>query len=156
MSLATRVQWYLNSHDIDYEIVHHPHSSSSLDSGAKAHLPAGRIAKCVLLEDERGYVLAVLPAACRLSLDAIEGLLHRRLALASEAELGELFEDCEVGAVPAVGAAYNVPMLIDDCLLRLPDLYFEGGDHEDLVHLDAPAFQKMVRGAPHGCIRYTN
>ncbi len=154
MSLATRVQWYLDSHHIDYEIVHHQHSSSSLDSGAKAHLPAGRVAKCVLLEDERGYVLAVLPAACRLSFRAIGDLLDRRLELATEAELGAVFGDCEVGAVPAVGAAYNVPMLIDESLLRMPDLYFEGGDHQDLVHVAAPAFQEMVRNAPHGRIGY--
>jgi Ala-tRNA(Pro) deacylase len=152
MSLATRVRWYLDSHDIEYDIVHHDHSSSSLDSGRKAHVPAGRVAKGVLLEDERGYVLALVPAACRLELGAIEDLLHRRLELASEAELEQIFGDCELGAIPAVGDAYNVPMLVDDSLLRLPDLYFEGGDHEDLVHVGREAFQELVKKASHGHI----
>ena len=45
-------------------------------------------------------------------------------------------------------------MLVDESLLGMPDLYFEGGDHEDLVHVDGPAFQKMVEGAAHGRIGF--
>ena len=152
MSLATRVRWYLDSQHIEYDIVHHEHSSTSLDSGRKAHVPVGRVAKGVLLEDERGYVLALLPAACRLEFGAIENLLHRRLELAGESEIEDIFGDCEPGAIPAVGDAYNVPMLVDDSLLRLPDLYFEGGDHEDLDHVGGEAFRELVKKASHGHI----
>ena len=152
MSLATRVRWYLDFHQIEYDVVHHEHSSSSLESGQKAHVPAGKVAKGVLLEDERGYVLALLPAACRLEFRAIEDLVHRRLELAGEPELADIFRDCEVGAIPAVGGAYNVPMLVDESLLGLPDLYFEGGDHEDLVHLGGTAFRQLIGKANHGHI----
>ena len=150
MSLATRVRWYLDFRHIDYDVVHHEHASTSLESGRKAHLPPGKVAKCVLLEDERGYVLAVLPAACRLNFNAISEVLDRRLELATEAELEDVFSDCERGAVPAVGDAYNVPMLVDDSLLRMPDVYFEGGDHEDLVHVQRQAFRELTRNARHG------
>ena len=152
MSLATRVRWYLDSHHIEYDVVHHEHSSTSLDSGRKAHVPAEKVAKGVLLEDERGYVLALLPAACRLEFSAIEDLVHRHLELAGEPELEDIFGDCELGAIPALGDAYNVPMLVDDSLLRLPDLYFEGGDHEDLVHVGGEAFRELVKKASHGHI----
>ena len=153
MSLATRVHWYLDHHHIDYETVHHAPVKTALEAGLRAHVPPGRVAKCVLLEDERGYVLAVLPAACRLSFDAICGVLDRRLDLASESELDEIFSDCAHGAVPALGDAYNIPMLVDDSLLRMPDVYFEGGDHEDLVHVQGQAFLELMRTAQHGRIR---
>lgn len=153
MSLAKRVRWYLDSHHVDYDVVHHDHASSSLESGRKAHVPPGKVAKGVLLEDERGYVLALVPAACRLELAAVEGLIHRRLELAGEPELEDIFRDCELGAVPPLGGAYNVPMLVDDSLLGLPDLYFEGGNHEDLVHVGADGFRRLVAQAPHGHIR---
>lgn len=154
MALANRLKWYLDSQGIEYEVLHHAHSSSSLDSGRKAHLPTGRIAKCVLLEDEYGYLLAVLPAPCHISFRAIAQLMHRRLELASESELSWIFGDCEVGAVPAAGEPYNLPMLVDESLLRMPDLYIEGGDHEDLVHLRVDAFRKLVGNAKHGRIGY--
>lgn len=148
--IASRIKWYLDAHGICYEVVHHEHVESSLESARAAHVPVGRVAKCVLLEDEHGYLLAILPASCRLSLGRVREQLRRRLELASEAELGLLFGDCEIGAVPALGAAYGIPTLIDDSLLRMPDVYFEAGDHEDLVHLSGSAFRALLGDAKHG------
>lgn len=62
MTLAIRLRWYLDSHGIDDEVIHHDPSHLSTDSGRKAHVPTGRVFKSVLLEDERGYVLA-MPSA---------------------------------------------------------------------------------------------
>lgn len=153
MSLSKRVHWYLDHHHIDYHIVHHDPAKTSLEAGLRAHVPPGRVAKCVLLEDERGYVLAVVPAACHLSFEAIGEVLDRNLELATEPELKELFPDCVPGAVPALGDAYNIPMLVDESLLRMPDVYFEGGDHEDLVHVQGDAFRELMSRARHGKIR---
>ena len=100
MSIAPRLKWYLESHHVDYELVHHRHSASSMESARTAGVPSGRLAKCVLLEDERGYVMAIIPASCRLELAEVERELDRHLELASEAELGEIFAGCELGAVP--------------------------------------------------------
>lgn len=156
MSLATRVQWYLDHHECDYEVVHHPRSRSALESSSMAQVPPGRVAKGVLLEDERGYLLALLPAACQLDFDAIREATDRRLTLASVGELRRLFPDCAEGAVPALGSAYNVPMLVDDALLRLPDVYFEGGDHEELVHVEARTFADLMSRVDHARIGWPN
>lgn len=152
MSLAIRLRWYLDSHGIDYEIIQHAHSHSSRDSGRKAHVPEGRVVKSVLLEDERGYMLANVPAACRINFDAVEELTHRDLELASESETEDIFMDCERGAIPAVGDPYNIPMLVDESLLQMPDVYLEGGDHRELVHLQRDAFRTLMQSAAHGRI----
>lgn len=156
MSLATRVRWFLDHNHIDYDILHHEPSMTALEAGLRARVPAGRVAKCVLLEDDRGYLLAILPAACHISFNAIVDLLDRRMDLATEPEIDEVFSDCALGALPAIGRAYNVPMLVDDSLLRMPDVYFEGGDHEDLVHVGRDAFHKLMEDALHGRIRRLN
>lgn len=156
MPIARRLKWYLDSHDVPYEVLHHTRTSSARDAARSAHLPSGRVAKCVLLEDERGYVLAIIPASCRVNLHGIEELLGRRLELASEAELSDIFGDCELGAVPATGLPYNVPMVVDESLLRLPDLYFEAGGHEDLVHVTDLAFGMLAPRARHGRISQLN
>jgi Ala-tRNA(Pro) deacylase len=150
--IATRLKWYLDVHRICYEVVHHEHVNTSRGCARAARLPEGRVAKCVLLEDERGYLLAILPASRRVDLTRIRRQLKRPLALASESELGLVFGDCEVGAVPALGRAYGIPTLVDDSLLRMPDLYFEAGDHEDLVHLSGSAFRALLGNALHGRI----
>lgn len=152
MSIASRLKWYLDTRGVCYEIVHHAHSQSSLESARAARVPRGRVAKSIVLEDERGYLLAILPASCRLDMRRVRRSSRRPLQLASEAELGVLFEDCEMGAVPAIGRAYGIPALIDDCLLRMPDLYFDAGDHEDLVHLSGSAFRALLAGSEHAPI----
>jgi len=152
MGIATRLKSYLDSHAVCYEVVHHTRSSTSLQSARAARLPHGRVAKCIVLEDERGYLLAILPASCRLDMKAVRRRMKRRLHLATEADLEVLFEDCEVGAVPAIGRAYGIPALIDESLMRMPDLYFDAGDHEDLVHLSGTAFRALLRGSDHGPI----
>jgi len=150
MAIARRLKWYLDAHGVDYEVVRHAHVSTSLEAAHAAHLPEGRVAKCVLLEDERGYMLAIVPASCRVSLEELGQQLDRNLDLATEPELESLFGDCELGAVPAANEAYGIPAVIDDSLLRLPDLYFEAGDHEELVHVSGEMFRKLGRRARHG------
>jgi len=149
MAIASRLKGYLDSRGICYELVHHEYSATSLTRARAAGIPQGRIAKSILLEDEHGYLLVLLPASCRLALEQVRERLHRKLELASEEELAALFEDCALGAIPAIGPAYGVPTLIDDPLLRMPDVYFEGGDHEDLVHLSGMAFRALLADAPH-------
>ena len=43
-------------------------------------------------------------------------------------------------------------MVVDESLLRLPDLYFEAGNHEDLVHVSDRAFARLARSAMSGRI----
>jgi len=71
------------------------------------------------------------------------------LELASEDELGEIFVDCEVGAVPPLGRAYGIPMVYDEGLTSLANVYFEGGDHEDLVYMGGAEFMLLLGDSPH-------
>lgn len=156
MSLAFRVRRLLDRYELAYEVVPHAPSQTSLEAARNAHIPPGRLAKGVLLEDERGYVLALLPAACHLEFDRVEALTRRSLELATEPELDTIFPDCAHGAVPATGGAYGLSMVVDDSLLRMPDVYFEAGDHEELVHVERDAFGMLVGRASHGRIAAPN
>ena len=39
---------------------------------------------------------------------------------------------------------------MDDSLGNGEDVYFEGGDHATLIHVDADQFDKMMGSARHG------
>lgn len=150
MSIARRLKWYLDAQGATYELLSHAHSSTSEETARNAAIAPRRLAKPVLLEDDRGYVLAVVPASHRVDLAELSAQLHRDLALASERDLAELFHDCEPGAMPALGPPYRIPTVYDDALCELDDVYFEAGDHEDLVHMDATTFLRLLRGSLHG------
>jgi len=150
MAIARRLQWYLDAKGVRYDVVPHPHSSSSLETARQAHVPADSLAKAVLLEDERGYVMAIVPASHRIDLGRLNQQLHRELELAREREIADLFHDCDRGALPALGSPYRVPTVYDDALSAVPEVYFEAGDHEDVVHLRGGDFLTLLEGSLHG------
>src|SRR3546814_9523656 len=67
-----------------------------------------------LLEDEDGYVLVAVPASCHVQLGKVARLLKHPVGLASETEAAELFADCARGALPPVGDAYGIDMVVDE------------------------------------------
>lgn len=60
------------------------------------------------LEDDKGYLMAVLPATHKVDLGVVRHQLKRELGLATESELADLFKDCEPGAIPPLGKAYGI------------------------------------------------
>jgi Ala-tRNA(Pro) deacylase len=150
MPIAKRLQWYLDAKGVQYDVLPHPHSSTSLETARQAHVPANCLAKPVLLEDERGYVMAIVPASHRIDLERLNQQLNRELELAREREIAELFHDCDQGAMPALGSPYRVPTVYDDALSTASEVYFEAGDHEDVVHLRGGDFLRLLEGSLHG------
>jgi len=136
---------FLGMHDVSYETIAHRHSLTANQTATEAHVPRHSVAKAVLFCDEDAYVLAVVSACRRVDPAALSALLgQRKLSLASEDELAYLFPDCELGAVPAVGAAYGLTSVIDAALLGEDEIYLEAGDHQSLVHITGRDFRRLM------------
>ena len=148
MTIAASVREYLAHEGVEYSTITHSRTRDSSHSAQAAHVPGDRLAKCVMLGDDNGYLMAVIPSSHRLDLTALRNELHRDLGLATEREIMELFKDCEPGAVPPLGCAYGIEMVLDQSLGDTPDAYFEGGDHESLVHVSGRDFLKLMADAP--------
>jgi len=149
MSTAPKLTQYLTSVGARYELVAHDTTMSSMRSAEACHISADSLAKAVVLLDDDGYLLAVLPASHHLRFDDLEEQGHWPVRMATEEEIGELFPDCARGAVPPVGAAYGLKTLVDESIVELPEIYFEGGDHTTLVHMSGPTFDRIMAGAEH-------
>lgn len=147
MSMAPTLHQYMQAHDCDFEIVMHRHARCSAESARSAHVPAAQLAKPVMLEDERGYLMAVLPADRHIDLDLLARHTGRQLQLAKEFAFAPLFRDCELGAVPPAGPAYGIETVLDDSLRDLVEVYFEAGDHEELVRMRTEQYLAMMDGA---------
>lgn len=154
MAIASTIKQFLKEHHVAYDVVVHPRTLSSMETAAEAHVPGNRLIKCVVIEDEAGYLMVALPSTHRLELGQLHRQLQRNFGLATERELAELFKDCEVGAIPPLGAAYGIETLVDDSLLEQDDIYFEAGDHEELIHVSGKQFQNLLAGARHGRYSY--
>ena len=153
MYLSNTITSYLGKREVDYEFVAHRHSITAGESAKKAHVPRHQLAKGVLFCDDQSYLLAVVPASSRVDPAALAALLHvDELMLASEDELVMMFSDCEIGAVPALGAPYGVPSVVDAALLTEPAVFLEAGDHRNLLRVGGNDFRRLMHGVPRGVI----
>ena len=150
MAMAITLQSYLQHSDASYEVGPHPHSASSRETAMAAHIPANHLAKSVILGDDMGtYLMAVLPASSQVEVGRLGLHYGRKLHLASEREVADLFTDCETGAIPAIGQAYGLMTVIDEAVVEGDDVYFEAGNHEDLIHMGTYSFLDLMREADH-------
>lgn len=150
MSISETVASYLAEHQVDYELVPHPRTYTSHDTAEVAHVREDHIAKAVVVKDQQGFGMVVIPASEWLKLHALQEETGREFVLAYEPEVDELFPDCQPGAIPPLGQAYGVETLLDERLTSLANLYFEAGDHEHLVHVDGESFHSLLKGIRHG------
>lgn len=150
MAVAATLREYLNRWGVEYEIIPHARTGSSLETAEAAHVPGDKLAKCVMTEDYRGYLMIVVPASHEVEFSRLDEQLDRRLALATEEELADIFADCELGAIPPLGEAYGVDVAVDCRLAECDDIYFEAGDHAELLHLRGEDFRDLMAGAEHG------
>jgi Ala-tRNA(Pro) deacylase len=152
MALARILQDYLDQSHVRYRTQAHTPTLSASRTAQVSHVSGEKIAKAVLLRQEDGYTLAVLPATHHLRLEAGNGALGAPVSLASEQEIREIFSDCALGAVPPIGTPYGLDVLVDDSLMELDEIWFEGGDHATLVCVAASGFEKLTEGARHARI----
>ena len=149
MAIATTLQRHLKDKGVAYRLVHHSHAGSSMETAEIAHVPGDALAKGVVLMDDAGPLLVVVPSDYHVELDTLNRLLDRDLAFVREDALAVIFPDCEPGAVPPIGRAYSIRTLWDPeaSLGRQERVYFEAGDHTTLVQVSGEAFHELMAEA---------
>lgn len=146
MAIAATVEEYLRVKGVEYDLVTHPHTHASWETAHLARVRGNYIAKAVVLADEQGYLMALVPATHHIQLAWLDEILGRHLGLVTEEDLSSLFPDCEVGAVPPFGPAYGVRTVVDESLFELPELFLEAGDHQSLVQMSGRQFRALMYG----------
>lgn len=150
MALAQTIQSCLSTHHVQFELVPHHKTASSHETALAAHVLDDHLAKAVIVRDAKGYAMVVIPGSDWLKLKALQEETGRQFELANEAEVINLFNDCQAGAIPPLGPAYGLETFVDERLTTLANVFFEAGDHEHLVHVDAEGFHKLLKGVRHG------
>jgi Ala-tRNA(Pro) deacylase len=147
MAIALTLERYLEAKHARYDVIAHEPTNSSLRTAEACHIPGDRLAKAVLLRDDVGYALAVLPASHHIRLTELRRQFGDDVDLATEPEIADLFQDCERGAIPPVGECYGLDTVVDDSIDEQPEVYFEGGDHATLVHMTHAQFARLMTNA---------
>ena len=132
------VTGYLERLGMAFEVIQHERTQSAAAEARAAGMPAEDVAKTVVLRDEGGYRLAVIPASRRLDLCKVRDVLGeaRGLRFVTEEEMASDFDAFEVGALPPFAPMVEAVELMDERLLDHDRILCSGGDHEHGVLLD--------------------
>lgn len=145
MPLLNRLREFLELHEVDFKHTVHPPAYTAREVASAEHLPLREVAKVVIILAETGYQMVVLPACMAVDLAELRpalGFTHARLA--TEAEIGGLFPDCQVGAMPPFGNLYRLPVYADSSLALDKWIAFNAGTHQDVVHMRFEDFKRLV------------
>ena len=164
MAVAMTLKDYLDSSDVHYELVQQPYAPTSPQLANMVSVSGENLAKAVVLRDGDSLFLAVVPATHHVQLAKLRRHFNRYIVLASEQQLPDLLHDCGVGAAPApapapapvIDSTYGVDVIFDNCLYEREDIYFEAGDHTDLIHVTGKDFRGLMSRASHGEISQHN
>ena len=128
---------FLERHGVPYEVVEHERTQTAAAEARAAGVPAADVAKTVVLRDDKGLRLAVIPASERLDMHKLrQALASKGLRLVTEQEMADEFDQFEVGAVPPFGSMFNALELVDERLLEHDRILCSGGDHEHAILVD--------------------
>ena len=137
---------YLSDEGVNYVAAEHAPAYTAQEVAASEHVSGDMMAKPVIVYDGGEYVMCVLPASYRLNLDKVSKTLEAiDLRLASEAEMGEIFDDCELGAEPPFGNLYRMDTFVDSHLAEDEEIVFQAGTHSRSVRMRYSDYQTLAR-----------
>ena len=151
MLIPSRLSNYLDQRGVRYETCVHKPSRTSAETARAAQVLLHQLAKSVIVEDDEGCVMAVVPADKTVMLGHPCRLLGRKeLRLSDETRIAILFEDCDRGAVPPVGMAWGIETVVDGELEANDLVYMDGGYHECQLRMPHEQFHELRIAARHG------
>jgi len=146
MAMVKRLQEFLDSHGVEYEVTPHREAFTSQEIAAASHVSGKAMAKVVIVKRGTGMVMAVLPAACKVGTDRLEKIFGTPgVTIAREHEFAGLFPDCDTGAMPAFGNLYGLEVYVDEELAKYPRIVFQAGNHHELVTMGYADFARLVQ-----------
>ena len=140
-----RVAEFLDKSAVRYEVTKHPPAFTAQQMAAAEHEPGKHVAKPVIVKADGEYLMCVLSACYKIDLGALKSQLGANsVELAEEKEIGQIFDDCELGAEPPFGNLYDLPTVMDKALEKDEHIMFQAGTHEKAIRMSMDDYRKLV------------
>jgi Ala-tRNA(Pro) deacylase len=136
----------LKMRGVPFQERQHPEAYTAQQVAQREHMSGHRVAKVVAVMADDRPVELILPASRQVDLDRVQAVLgSKKVRLANEAELEATFEDCELGAIPALRHWEGVEVLMDRSLNVEGDILFQAGTHSDAIEMKFTDWYEMVK-----------
>jgi Ala-tRNA(Pro) deacylase len=141
-----RVKDFLDKSAVRYEMSEHPPAFTAQQIAAVEHEPGKYVAKPVVIKADGKFIMCVLAACYKIDLGALKKQLGAKsVDLADENEIGNIFDDCELGAEPPFGNLYDLPVIMDKALEKDDHIMFQAGTHDTAIRMSMKDYQTLVK-----------
>ncbi len=139
------LEW-LAGHDVEYEVHEHTPAFTALGVAKAEGVDPHTFAKVVAVRAPDGRsAFLVVETTDQLDLrKAARTLGADEVRLLTEGELAALAPTCEVGAVPAIGSLFGVPMVADYAVRDDRDISFNAGSHSFSVRVERAGWERAT------------
>jgi len=145
MTTLKRCIEFLDFSRVRYAHTRHSIAYTAREVAAAEHLSPHKLAKTVVFLSENGFGMALVPADYLVDLEVLRQLLSVSwIRLATENEIGDLFPECELGAMPPFGNLFDLPVYVDSGVAAQEFIAFSAGTHRDVIHMSFGDFRRLV------------
>ncbi|HEY7598399.1 MAG TPA: YbaK/EbsC family protein [Candidatus Limnocylindrales bacterium] len=137
------IDW-LKRNGVEYEIHEHRASFTARETARADGVEPTTFAKVVgVVTGDGRQAMLVLDATDQLDLrKARKAIETGHVRLMTEDELAQLAAGCDVGALPALGALFGLPMYADYAVRDDREISFNAGSHLHSVRVDRLAWER--------------
>ncbi len=144
MRMPAIIQQYLVEQGVHCDLVARPKNCSPQEIAHQLEIPESALIRAVLLQDEHGVVMALLPASYMLNFEALHAETARDFDVVSGAQAVRIFRDCLAESRPALPGAFGMAALRDIATQYDAQVYIESGNGESLLRFSQHDFTRLL------------
>lgn len=145
---------FLEKNKIKHEVLEHKTVFTAFDKSATLREKPAAVGKgLILCFDGKDYALGLIPA--NKNLDKAKALAamnkirqkakeknYKKIDFAKEAWVKNNFKNCKPGANPPFGSLYDLPLIVDNSLLKQKKIIVNGGEYEISLKIPPKELEK--------------
>ena len=137
---------WLASHGIEHEVHEHPEAFTARQTASAEGVDPTTFTKVVVVGTNDGrHALLLVDAVDQVDLHKARRVLGADdVRLLSEPAAANLTPGCAVGAVPALGPLFGLPMVADYAVRDDPVISFNAGSHRYSVRVDRVGWERAT------------
>lgn len=139
----------LEAEGVPFQVLTHDRTETAYEEARTLGIPAGSVAKTIVLATPEDHIRAVLPASERLDIRKVRdvlGLTTHDVRLLSEGELSQDYPEFELGAVPPFAGTHADRVLVDCRLVDHEQLVLEAGTHDASLQMRPRDLIDLTKG----------
>jgi Ala-tRNA(Pro) deacylase len=145
MDAVEKIKNLLENEQISYQLLEHNTAYTALEVAEAQHLQGRQMAKAVIVEADRKFVMCVLSAIYKIDLEKLKRTTNsKEIHLANEEQISKLFPGYEIGAMPPFGQLAGLKVYVDKSLEENDSIAFNAGTHTDVIRIRFKDFVRLV------------